>query len=68
MYEPMHYPILIEDYLMNRLTEAEFFHMQNILASDPLAREELYLQQDIISAICATRKAELKFRLNCLIV
>ncbi len=57
-------PENIEAYLTNNLSEAEKVKFEKELSKDPLLKNEVDLQSDIIKAIQQTRKLELKRRLN----
>lgn len=59
-YNPEH----IEAFLEDRLSPADAASFSNAIAQDPLLKNEVTLQQEIVEAIKNNRKAELKARLN----
>lgn len=59
-YNPDH----IEAFLENKLSQAENIQFQTELEKDPLLKNEVDLQEDIIESLKSSRKMELKNRLN----
>lgn len=57
-------PENIEAYLENRLSPGEKSLFESEIAKDPLLKNELNLQQDIIQSLKSYRKTQLKNRLN----
>src|SRR4051812_15209527 len=55
---------MIEAYLRNELSPVEKAAFEKRIAQDPLLKNELELQKDIITTLQDHRKAELKHRLN----
>lgn len=54
----------IERYLEGKMSGEESETFESLLNNDPALKSQLQLQQDILSTIKETRKAELKARLN----
>jgi hypothetical protein len=57
-------PENIEAYIQNRLSPGERSHFESEISKDPLLKNELNLQQDIIESLKSYRKTQLKSRLN----
>lgn len=55
---------LIDDYLTNRLSEADKIMFEQQLESDPLLKSEVEVQSQIITGLKEARAAELKAMLN----
>jgi hypothetical protein len=55
---------LVDDYLMNRLTESERAAFEQQISSDPSLKGDLELQKNILEGIKKARAAELKAMLN----
>jgi hypothetical protein len=55
---------LVDDYLMNRLTESERVAFEQQITSDPSLKGDLELQKNILEGIRKARAAELKAMLN----
>src|SRR5690554_3989747 len=64
MNKKFNYIEQIEQYLEGTMSGAELETFERLLDNDPALQSEFQLQQDIISAIKETRKAELKARLD----
>lgn len=54
----------IENYLQNKLSDTEKMDFEVVLEKDPLLKNEVELQSDIINSIKGNRYNELKTRLN----
>lgn len=57
---------LIEDYLNNRLTEADRSQVDSMIDSDPQFKQELNFQKEVLDTLKEFRKVELKNRLGSL--
>ena len=55
---------LIERYLEHKMSTAEMAEFENALLHDPLLKNEVELQKDIINSIKSYRKTEIKARLD----
>lgn len=58
------YTEMIEEYILDRMDSGQKAAFEQLLAKDPLVKQEFEVQKDIIQSIQNTRKAELKARLN----
>jgi hypothetical protein len=58
------YTETIENYIRGEMSGDQRLQFENQLNQDPLLKEELHLQQDLIQSIQGIRKAELKARLD----
>lgn len=54
----------LDSFLKDELSAQDHQIFQEILETDPLLKNEVFLQKDIYDALCKTRKDELKARLN----
>jgi hypothetical protein len=64
MNKPFYNQENIESYLANKMSAGDKARFENELAKDPLLKNEINLQKDIVESLKGFRKAELKARLN----